>query len=147
MNEKFKNLFLSTLNESDEGPIGDADEAFEKSLDKDTDKKDFDTEGMQSLVDSLVQELSADVHKIEKVIKFLVDPENPNSMLKRLEKVHKSIEFEKLFAPLEKSVEKASEALYMAIAKMNVCISTAGSRRDKRKQEDLSKQAQTTSPY
>ena len=148
MNEKFKNLFLSTLNESEDvGPVGDMDQAFEKSLDKDTDKKDFDTEGIASLVDALTSELHGDVEKLKKVSKFLVDPDNPNCMLKRLEKVHKSIEFEKLFQPIEKAIEKTAESLAAAIAKIEVACTSAGGKRDKRKQEDLAKQAATTSPY
>lgn len=148
MNEKFKNLFLSTLNESeDAGPVGDMDDAFEKSLDKDTDKKDFDTEGMQSLVDSLKKEMTGDITKLQKVMKYLVDIDNPNCMLKRLEKVHQSIEFEKLFSPVEKGIQKANEALAVAISKMEACVISAPGLRDKRKQDDLSKQATTTSPY
>lgn len=148
MNKDFKKLFLNVLNEeTDHGPEGDMDEAFDKSLDKGTDKEEFDTEGIASMVDALSAELHHDVAKLEKVIKYLVDPDNPKCMLKRLEKVHKSIEFEKLFQPIEKAIEKTAESLAVAIAKINVATTSAGGKRDKRKSEDLAKQAQTTSPY
>lgn len=148
MQKDFKLLFLNILNEeADTGPKGDTDEAFEKSLDPGTEKEEFDTEGIASMVDALTVELQHDVEKLEKVVKYLVDPNNPKCMLKRLEKVHKSIEFEKLFQPIEKAIEKVAESLSVAIAKINVASTSAGGKRDKRKAEDLAKQAQSTAPY
>lgn len=152
MNDKFKNMFLTKLNEDDSSgapalPEGDMDQAFKDSLDDGTDEKDFDTEGVASLVDALTSELQSDVEKLGKVVKYLVDPANPNCMLKRLEKVHKSIEFEKLFQPIEKAVEKTAEALSIAIAKINVATTTAGGKRDRRKAEDIAKLSQSTDAY
>lgn len=146
--DNFKNKFKRLLKEDEfNADSGSVDTEFKKSLDKGTDAAEFDTEGISSLVDALCVELQADADKLGKVIKYLVDPKNPNCMLKRLEHVHKSIEFEKLFQPIEKAIEKTAENLAIAITKINTAVVSAPAKRDKRKQEDLTKQASTTSPY
>lgn len=143
MNQEFLKKFKACLEESDDGEQA----AFEKSLDKGTDPADFDTDGVSSLVDALCEELKTDVARIKKVVRYMVDMDNPRCLLKRVERVHKSIEFEKVFAPIEKAVEKATLALNEAITKMEVAITTAPAKRDKRKREDVVKQSGTTSPY
>ncbi len=150
MNEKFKNLFLIALNESEEDQsAGDMtpDEAFEGTLDDGTDPSDFDTEGVASLVDALCGELQEDATKLQKVIDYLVKPGDDNCMLKRLEKVQQSVEFEKLFQPIEKAIQKTAEALAVAITKIDVATTTAPSKRDRRQQEDIAKSATSQSPY
>lgn len=147
----FSKIFLSLLENTQPPADLDAGDAeFHKSLDKDTDPKDLDVEGMPdlpSVVDSLRDELLREAKRLEAMRKSLIDPEDENSLLSKIAEMQKIPEFEPLYKPLSNDLTKVTTAIASIVARMDAVTTIAPHNRDKRKQEDAASSTSPKHPY
>jgi len=152
MSDLFSEMFLRLLEEREQPPsdLNGGEEEFEKTLDKDTDPKDLDVEGMPdlpSVVDSLREELLKEAKRLEAIRKSLIDPEDENSLLSKIAEMQKIPEFEPLYKPLSGDLTKVTTAIASIVARMDAVSTIAPHNRDKRKQEDAASASSPKHPY
>lgn len=151
----FAQIFLSLLEprpvmEEAVPDLEDGEKEFSDSLDKDTDPKDLEVDGMPdlpSVVDSLRDELLKEAKRLEEIRATLINPEDENSLLSKIAQMQKIPEFQALYKPLSNDLTKVAVALATIVARMDAVSTIAPHDRDKRKQEDAASASSPKHPY
>jgi len=100
-----------------------------------------------SVVDAFRDELIEQSSFLEKVKTRIIDPNNPQSFLNRIAKMHTIPEFEPLYAPLQRDLGAAALALAKVITQIETVATTAPHNRDRRREQDAASASISQKPY
>lgn len=124
--------------------------SFKDSLSPDTDPEFADSDGMgddfYSQVDETSQQIIEWADDLKTFSDRLIDPNNPESLLKKLASVATIPEFSSAAESVSKHLKKCVESAGAARAELDVLATLAGTRRDARKAVDSS-QSGASGPY